>query len=198
MKATKFFVPTIGLLSGLMVTGRAGTAASVSDLTGAFGVVGNGTCIVSPRGFNANGQPNDPEKSLLNSLTYKGVATYDGAGKYTAILTVVGILTGRSSNFVPTAGTSEVHGEGTYEVGTQGEVTSRAIATAKALTGPRAGQTFDIRGIEFTGHMSADGKTLVGGTGMGISTTSFTPPSGNAVTTERICSEADIEVKLGP
>ncbi len=194
----KILLETICFFGGLVAVSGTAMAASVADLSGAYGVVGTGTCIVSPSGFNANGQPNDPEKSLLNSLTYKGVTTYDGAGKYTAVLTVVGILTGRSPNSVPTAGTSEVHGEGTYEIGAQGEVMSKATATAKALTGPRTGQTFEIRGIEFSGHISADGKTLVGGTGMGISTTSFTPQGGNTVTTERICSEADIEVKLGP
>ncbi len=194
----KMLMPTVCLLGGLIAINGTALGASASDLSGAYGVVGTGTCIVSPSGFNANSQPNDPEKSLLNSVTYNGVTTYDGAGKYTAVLTVVGILTGRSPNSVSTAGTSEVHGEGTYEIGAQGEVTSKATATAKALTGPRAGQTFEIRGIEFTGHISTDGKTLVGGTGMSISTTSFTPQGGNTVTTERICSEADIEVKLGP
>jgi hypothetical protein len=181
-------------VSAVIAIYSANAIADSSHLKGTYGFTSTNGCLYASGGFNTSLQTLGTASS--GSFSSEGVWTFNGDGTGTYTLSSVGITPPPTVGFLPSADSSAGGASFTFTVADD-IVTLRTVPgtfMGKSLTGPRAGQTFEIEGIPVaTGLISADGRTL---------TASFLTPGveiltySNGDVLRRICHSSRVYIKL--
>jgi hypothetical protein len=153
------------LISAVAMFCLGSAAAGAAELRGTYASTGNQTCIVASGGFNSALQAIGTTYSTTS--TEVGITTYkaDGTGSFNS--TSMTLVPPPTVGFFPSGSTSQSSSEFTFSV-TGNTFTSENVPgtdVGTVLTGTLAGQTFKTAGIpNRTGHISADGRTVVAAT----------------------------------
>jgi hypothetical protein len=139
------------------------SAGAIADsLKGTYAYTDSETCLVASSGFNAIFQALGTTYSV--SSVQQGVVTINDKGTGTATQSNATIVPPPTVGFLPGASSSQSSASVIYTV-TGDTFTAQIVPgtdVGKVLTGPRAGQTFNIEGTpNRTGLISADRRTLV-------------------------------------
>lgn len=133
-------------------------------LRGDYAFTGEAVCLVSEEGFKTNFTPNVPGTTWVLSFSIQGVRTFNGDGTGSVVGRTVSVTHPSTAAGFPgvAARMHELSGSFTYSVAPdrtfaveQGPLTQIGVA------GPGTGQTAIIEGINFSGFISQDHKTLV-------------------------------------
>jgi hypothetical protein len=188
-------------------------AVHPNQLIGNWAVNSTGSCLTDPGGFNTKLQPLNPSESYVSRFSASGIITFNAptsisrtgliTGTETRNRQVLGDATPASAlntGFVPSVSTTiYTNTVATYQIQTGSNVITGFVQDeiGSYTEGPRAGQTTTIDQYEWTGYVSADGKTIV--TASPDNTVEHITYSGGGLaapqTYARICHRASILTK---
>src|ERR1700730_8540299 len=172
----------------------ANAAAESSHLKGTYGFTGTDACLYASGGFNARLQALGT--TFSHSDAAEGIRTFNGTGTGTFKVTNMTTTVPPTVGFLPSAGSSDSSASFTYTVADDTFISENVPGTDKGtvVTGPRAGQTFEVEGVpKATGLISSNGHTL---------TTSILTPGVETITysngdvEHRICHRSRVYIKL--
>jgi hypothetical protein len=146
----------------LLATGMA--AGHAETLQGQFTGSAEMVCLNSANGFDANLQPNDPNRASISTRSVLGLLNFNGSGGGTESSTEVATSTPVkvSASSTPQANSSQSSGAFTDTVGAGNVVTiTTSNLSGTFLTGPETGETFVVDQVVMSGFLSPDGSTLI-------------------------------------
>jgi hypothetical protein len=183
--------------------GWAGTGNAESPkLKGDYAFTGSASCLVSINGFDANQQaipnpPGSPASGIFSTtFSVEGVRTFNGDG--------TGTVKGRVVSLVippfaagPGASSADITFQFTYALDGAGGFTTDLVPgtlVANILTGSRAGQTFTLDTLPFTGLISNNASVL---TLASVVPTVEKQTFSNGDSRFRICHRSRVLVSMG-
>jgi hypothetical protein len=156
------------VLSLLIALGGAAAAASLPPLEGDYAFTGEGTCLVSPSGFNSDLTTPKGAKVFSDSFSTQGTRTFDGKGAGTVEGTGVSVTAPPTPGlpglaFLPSAGSFSFKYQFTYKIASDGTISTQLVPKSYLqifLTGPRKGQTATIDKLSASGLASKQDAAL--------------------------------------
>jgi hypothetical protein len=160
------------------------------QLQGDYAFTGEGSCLSSVSGFNANLTPAGP--SFGEAFSVQGVRTFNGDGTGT-IHDAVSVSTVIPAG-TPQAVAASFEASFTYVVAANDTYTTALDGplTGTFLSGPRAGQTFTVVGFTLSGRIAEDRKSAT----LASPTTEIETQTLSDSIVFRICSRSRVLLKI--